>query len=127
MVFLRVFAIYVDAFAGLGCLRDPPSHNEAVQHRLASDCSLFHSVLYLWRMAACTSHGLALGVVRMASIGMLYLLLIAPVLTAIVFWRLRSQRTLSGFHRCAFLLSGAYTCFVIVAVPLWLTSPGVGR
>lgn len=63
----------------------------------------------------------------MASIGMLYLLLIAPVLTAIGFWRLRSQRTLSGFHRCAFLLSGAYTCFVLVAVPLWLTSPGVGR
>jgi hypothetical protein len=63
----------------------------------------------------------------MASIGMIYLLLIAPVLTGIVFWRLRSQRTLSGFHRCAFLLSGAYICFVIVAVPLWLTSPGVGR
>jgi hypothetical protein len=28
----------------------------------------------------------------MASIGMLYLLFIAPVLTAAIFWRLRSQR-----------------------------------
>lgn len=52
------------AFAWLGCLCDPPSNDEAGQRRLASDYSLFHSVLYLWRMAAHTSHGLALGVVR---------------------------------------------------------------
>ena len=63
----------------------------------------------------------------MASFGMLYLLLVAPVLTGVMFWKLRSKRTLSTFHQCAFLLSGAYTCFVIVAVPLWLRYPGVGR
>ena len=33
----------------------------------------------------------------LASIGMLYLILIAPVLTALMAWRLRSYRTLSGF------------------------------
>ena len=63
----------------------------------------------------------------MASLGTLYLLLVAPVLTGVMSWKLRSQRTLSTFHQCALLLSGAYTCFVIVAVPLWLTYPGVGR
>jgi hypothetical protein len=63
----------------------------------------------------------------MASIGMIYLILVAPVLTAVMFWKLRSQRTLSAFHRCAFVLSGAYTCLIIVAVPLALRSPFVGR
>jgi hypothetical protein len=63
----------------------------------------------------------------MASLGMLYPLLVAPVLTGAMFWKVRSQRTLSIFHQCAFFLSGAYTCFVIVAVPLWLRYPGMGR
>ena len=63
----------------------------------------------------------------MAAIGTLYLLLIAPVLTAAMSWKLRSQTLLSGFHLCAFLLSGGYTCFVIVAVPIWLTSLGAGK
>lgn len=52
------------ASAGLGCLRHPHSENEAGEGRFASECSLLHSVLYLWRMAPRTSHGLALGVVR---------------------------------------------------------------
>ena len=63
----------------------------------------------------------------MASLGMLYLLLVAPVLTSVMFWKLRSQRTLSRFHQCAFYLSGAYTCFAIVAITLWLRYSGVGR
>ncbi len=52
------------ASAELGCLRHPRPDDETDEGRFASDCSLFHSLLYLWRMAAGTSHGLALGVVR---------------------------------------------------------------
>jgi hypothetical protein len=52
------------ALAGFGCLRHPNANDETGESRFASDCSLFHSVLYLWRMAPRTSHCLALGVVR---------------------------------------------------------------
>jgi hypothetical protein len=56
----------------------------------------------------------------LASLGMLYLIFIAPVLTAVLSWRLRAQRNLSKFHTCAFYLSGAYTCFIVVGVPVAL-------
>ena len=62
----------------------------------------------------------------MSSIGMIYLILVAPVVTTVMFWNLRSQRTLSAFHRCAFVLSGTYTGFIIIAVPVTLSSPFVG-
>ena len=54
----------------------------------------------------------------MASLGMLYLVLVAPVLTAFMSWRLRHQRSLSGFHAWAFYLSMACTCLVVVGVPV---------
>ena len=52
------------AFAGLGCLFHPRPENETGTGRFASHYSLFYPVLYPWRMASGTSHGLALGVVR---------------------------------------------------------------
>ncbi len=128
MVFLTVFAIYVvTPLLGLAAyailirtmrgarVDSPPTIPFFILFFTFGGWLLVLLTAWLWEWSG------------MASIGMLYLLLIAPVLTAAMFWRLRSQRALSGFHRCAFLLSGAYTCFVIVAVPLWLTSPGVGR
>jgi hypothetical protein len=54
----------------------------------------------------------------MASLGMLYLILVAPILTAFMSWRLRLQRTLSRFHAWAFYLSMACTCLVVVGVPV---------
>jgi hypothetical protein len=54
----------------------------------------------------------------MASLGMLYLILVAPILTAFMSWRLRIQRKLSRFHAWAFYLSTACTCVVVVGVPV---------
>jgi hypothetical protein len=54
----------------------------------------------------------------LASLGMVYLIFIAPVLTAFMSWRLRIQRTLSRFHACAFYLGMAYTCLIAIGVPL---------
>jgi hypothetical protein len=54
----------------------------------------------------------------MASLGMLYLILIAPVLTAVMSWKLRHQRALSRFHAWAFYLCMACTCLVVVGVPV---------
>jgi hypothetical protein len=63
----------------------------------------------------------------MASLGMLYLLLIAPVLTGVMCWRLRTQRGLSGFHRCAFFLNGSYPCLAIIVIGVWSTYLGKGK
>jgi hypothetical protein len=54
----------------------------------------------------------------LASIGMLYLIFIAPVITAVMSWRLRSTRALSAFHRWAFFVNGAYTCVIVIGVPV---------
>lgn len=62
----------------------------------------------------------------LASIGMVYLVFIAPVLTAVMFWRLRSSRALSVFHRCAFFVSGAYTCIIAVGLPLAIATHLMG-
>lgn len=53
----------------------------------------------------------------MASIGVLYLILVAPFLTAYMAWHLRRLRDLSAFHRCAFLLSCTYSCLIAVGLP----------
>jgi hypothetical protein len=60
----------------------------------------------------------------MASLGVLYLLIIAPVLTAWVSWKLRTQRLLSGFHQWAFILNGTYPFLAVVAIGLWLSHLG---
>lgn len=62
----------------------------------------------------------------LASIGVLYLIFIAPALTAVMAWQLRSNRTLSNFHKYAFFLSGAYTCVVALGVPLAICTHLIG-
>ena len=54
----------------------------------------------------------------MASLGVFYLIIIAPLLTSLIAWRLRRQRTLSAFHKCAFLLCGLYSCLIAVGLPV---------
>jgi hypothetical protein len=63
----------------------------------------------------------------LASIGMLYLILIAPVITAVMSWRLRSTLSVSAFHRWAFFVSGAYTCVVVLGVPAAIYTHLIGR
>jgi hypothetical protein len=57
----------------------------------------------------------------MASLGMIYLILVAPFLTAALAWKLRHQRALSVFHRCAFLGNAAYTCLIFASL-VWVMS-----
>ena len=54
----------------------------------------------------------------LASLGMLYLILVAPLLTAFMSWHLRLERRLSRFHAWAFYLSMASTFLVVIAVPV---------
>jgi hypothetical protein len=54
----------------------------------------------------------------LASLGVFYLIFIAPFLTAFIAWRLRLQRTVSTFHKCAFLLCGLYSCLIAVGLPV---------
>ena len=56
----------------------------------------------------------------MASLGVGYLIFIAPIITAILAWRLRQSRTVSAYHRNAFLASIAYTGLICVG---WLVLP----
>lgn len=44
----------------------------------------------------------------MASLGLLYLLFLAPIIMLIIAWRLYPERKLSRFHRAAFWASAAY-------------------
>jgi hypothetical protein len=57
----------------------------------------------------------------MASLGVFYLVLIAPFLTAFLAWKLNGRRALSGFHQSAFVASISYSCLIVVAIfLLWL-------
>jgi hypothetical protein len=63
----------------------------------------------------------------MASLGMIYLIIVAPFLTAVLAWKLRYQRALSVFHRCAFIGNIAYPCLIFASL-VWATSKGlIGR
>jgi hypothetical protein len=44
----------------------------------------------------------------MASLGLAYLLFLAPVVMLVLAWRLYPQRGLSRFHRAAFIASASY-------------------
>ena len=57
----------------------------------------------------------------MASLGVLFLVLVAPFVTAFLGWRLYQRRCLSRFHRAAFVASVSYTCVIILAVVAWWT------
>jgi TonB family protein len=56
----------------------------------------------------------------MASLGVGYLIFIAPIVTTILAWRLRQSRSLSAYHHYAFLASIAYTGLICVG---WLIVP----
>jgi hypothetical protein len=63
----------------------------------------------------------------LASIGMLYLILIAPVITAVMSWQLRSTLKLSVFHRLAFYAGGTYSCVITIGVPVAICTHLIGR
>jgi hypothetical protein len=54
----------------------------------------------------------------LASMGVLYLLVIAPILTLAIARQLRSRRRFSNFHRWAFFLNIAYSCSILVTAAL---------
>jgi len=56
----------------------------------------------------------------MASLGVFYLVLIAPFVTAGVAFNLRSRRSLSIFHRVAYTASIVYSGLMVVALAVWL-------
>jgi hypothetical protein len=56
----------------------------------------------------------------MSSVGMLYLVGIAPFITALLAFRLRKQRAISGFHSWAYIVSLAYSGFGFVLFVAWL-------
>jgi hypothetical protein len=57
----------------------------------------------------------------MASLGILYLALISPLVTAGVAISLRNRRALSGFHRTAYLASIGYSGLILMG---WLVCLG---
>ena len=56
----------------------------------------------------------------MATLGLFYLVLAAPFVTAVLAWRLRSRRGLSAFHKGAFLASAVYSSFIVALDIVWL-------
>jgi hypothetical protein len=63
----------------------------------------------------------------MASLGVFYLIFVAPLLTAILAWKLRCQRALSVFHQYAFLGCATYPCVIIVGLVGGLNIGFIGR
>jgi hypothetical protein len=56
----------------------------------------------------------------MASLGIVYLILIAPFATAGIAFALRNHRALSGFHQAAYLAALAYSAATVMTVGGWL-------
>ncbi len=56
----------------------------------------------------------------MASLGVFYLMLVAPFLTAGTAFGLRYRRSLSPFHRNAYVVSVAYSCVAWMMLGGWL-------
>jgi hypothetical protein len=56
----------------------------------------------------------------MASLGVFYLVLIAPFVTAGVAFSLRGSYALSGFHRVAYIASMVYSGLMVVTLGVWL-------
>jgi hypothetical protein len=56
----------------------------------------------------------------MASLGCLYLMLVAPFVTAGIAFRLRGSHSLSVFHRVAYIASIVYSGLMAVTVGAWL-------
>jgi len=62
----------------------------------------------------------------LASIGFVFLVFVAPWITAGAAWRLRGRRLISSFHRCAFLGGVAYSGLMLLLALVW-TGYLVGR
>lgn len=63
----------------------------------------------------------------MASLGLAYLLFLAPIVMLVIGWRLYPQRNLSRFHKAAFVASISYVGVVaclVVGVMAWKTVSG---
>ena len=56
----------------------------------------------------------------MASLGFVYLVFVAPLVTAGVAYNLYNRRALSPFHRNAYFASIAYSGLLILAFVVWL-------
>jgi hypothetical protein len=56
----------------------------------------------------------------MASLGVFFLVLVAPWLTAASAWELRGSRAVSAFHRWAFFGSAGYSGLMLLLVLVWL-------
>jgi hypothetical protein len=55
-----------------------------------------------------------------ASLGVFYLVLVAPFVTAGVTFSLRGSYALSVFHRVAYIASMAYSGLMVVTLGVWL-------
>jgi hypothetical protein len=55
----------------------------------------------------------------MASLGVVYLVLIAPFVTAGVAFNLRGCHTLSVFHRLAYIASAVYSGLMVATLGVW--------
>jgi len=56
----------------------------------------------------------------MASLGVFYLALIAPFVTAAAAWNLRRRRDLSVFHKSAFIAGTAYSAAIALLDLCWI-------
>ena len=63
----------------------------------------------------------------MASLGLFYLMFVAPFLTAAFAWKLRNHRSLSAFHRSALVLSVGYSLVMFLLVLCWAWVAVFGR
>jgi len=61
----------------------------------------------------------------MASLGVFYLALVAPFVTAALAWSLHRRRTLSSFHRSAFIASIGYSSVMILLDICWIGRVGI--
>jgi hypothetical protein len=57
----------------------------------------------------------------MASVGVFFLTLVAPWITAAAAWRLGSKRTLTAFHRRAFFGNLIYSGLMFISALAWLS------
>jgi hypothetical protein len=95
-------------------------HGTSLRLLLHRGCQLTEKLSFPWVPSSCLTVLLTAWFWEwsgLAALGMLYLIFIAPALTAWLAWQLRVQRTLSKFHACAFYICVAYTCLIVIGVP----------
>ena len=61
----------------------------------------------------------------MASLGVFFLALVTPFVTAALAWSLRRRRALSSFHRSAFIASIGYSSVMILLDICWIGRVGI--